>query len=86
VLILKQLHKCPTNPDLQLRSVGVNGWQLSHSEATIRSIAEKVGAYGLLVKPFEVALLQELCWYYLLSRYALTLFYIIFLRKTVVNI
>lgn len=58
VLMLKQLHKCPANADLELKEVGINGWQLSHSESSIGVIANKVSTYGLLVKVFEVALLQ----------------------------
>lgn len=86
MLTLKQLHKCPANPDLQLKEVGINGWQLSHTDASIRGVADKVSTYGLFVKVFEVAVLSEVCWYYLLSRHLLTIFYIIFLRKTVMNL
>lgn len=86
VLTLKQLYKCPANSEISLETVGINGWQLSLSSASVRSIANKVSTYGLLTKAFEVAFLQEVCWYYFLSRYLLTIFYIIFLRKTVLNI
>ena len=49
-------------------------------------IASRVSSYGLFTRVFESAVAEQLLWYYLLSRYVLTFVYILFLRKTVLDL
>jgi hypothetical protein len=86
VLTLRQLYRCPANPALQFEKAGLNGWELASVDSSVLGIAARVSAYGLFNSRFEAALAEELLWYYLLSRFILTIVYILFLRKTVLDL
>lgn len=86
VLTLRQLYRCPANTHLQFEQAGLNGWQLAIVDNSIMGIANRVSAYGLFASPFEAAVAEHVLWYFLLCRYLLTLLYILFLRKTVLDL
>lgn len=86
LMVLKQLYRCPANSDLNGGRVVIGGLQLSLQDSSIGGIIGKASTYGLFLKEFESEVFSQILWYYMLGRYVATLGYIIFLRKTVVEI
>lgn len=86
LLAIKHLYHCSrTLPFEEIRTT-INGWDTSSNSDSLETALRKVTEYGLVPAEFSREFWGQVLWYYLLSKYLLKIFYIIFLRKTVLEI